>query len=100
MYLPMSHQKLNLISKIELPGVFAWNNALLGDFNYGSVQLKLWWIGDINGDGRPEFVFTSSQREFVSGINTGQPKGPLAERFFHDNDVILLDTNLTQLGRF
>ena len=91
---------LNLISRFELPGVFAWNNALWGDFNYGSVQLKLWWIGDINGDGRPEFVFTSSQREFVSGINPGQPKGPLAERFFHDNNVILLDTNLTQLGRF
>jgi serine/threonine protein kinase len=67
---------------------------------YAEVWLRLWAIADVNGDHQSELVFTSTQREFLSGYNPGGRDGPLNVRYYHDNDVLVLDSKLKEIARF
>ncbi|HEY5912626.1 MAG TPA: serine/threonine-protein kinase [Verrucomicrobiae bacterium] len=60
------------------------------------VDLHLEAVEDLNGDGRKELVFHSSQVEWISGLG---PKGGDVQ-IFHDNCVLALDARLRELARY
>jgi serine/threonine protein kinase len=78
---------LELKQRIDLlPKRFTW------------VKLEMWGAADFDGDGRKELVLSSSQVEFISGENPGDPKGEANVRRFHENQILLVDADLKVIG--
>jgi hypothetical protein len=64
------------------------------------VHLAVAAVTDLDGDGRPEIVLSSSQEEYVSGLNQGEATGPPNVRFSHDVCVVVLSHDLKPLARY
>jgi serine/threonine protein kinase len=66
---------------------------------YDVVALQIAAVADLDNDGHPELIMTSSQEEYVSGINQGDPIGPPNVRVYHDNCIVVLSHNLKPVAR-
>jgi hypothetical protein len=67
---------------------------------YDDVDLQIAAITDLDGDGHPELILSSSQQEYVSGLNQGNPTGQPNVRVYHDNCIIVLSHELKQVARY
>ncbi len=61
---------------------------------FGDVELRIGAVADWDGDGHPEVVLTSFQREFVAGLTTGTPTDPPSVRRPHERQLLVLNTQL------
>ena len=67
---------------------------------YDSAELQIAAVADLDGDGHPEVILTSTQEEYVSGLNKGKPTGPPNVRVAHDNCIIVLSHDLKPAARY
>ncbi len=67
---------------------------------FTKVRLEFAGVADLTGDGSPEVALWSSQAEFVSGLNEGDPKGEDNVRVYHDNRVVVLSASLKPLASY
>jgi hypothetical protein len=68
--------------------------------HYEIVQLELCAFADINGDQKPELIFHSSQEEFLSGTNGGNPLEKRPERAYHQVEILVLNRELKTIARY
>ena len=66
---------------------------------YDGVDLQVAAVADLDGDGHPEVILTSTQLEYVSGLNQGKPTGPPNVRVSHDNCIVVLTDDLKPAAR-
>jgi hypothetical protein len=66
---------------------------------YDVVDLKIAAVADLDNDGHPELILTSTQQEYVSGLNQGNPTGQPNVRVYHDNCIIVLSCDLKLVAR-
>jgi len=66
---------------------------------YDVVDLQIAAVADLDSDGHPELILTSTQQEYVSGLNQGNPTGQPNVRVYHDNSIIILSRDLKPVAR-
>jgi len=66
---------------------------------YDVVDLQMAAVADLDNDGHPELILTSTQQEYVSGLNQGNPTGQPNVRVYHDNCIIVLSCDLKLVAR-
>ena len=64
------------------------------------VDLRIQGIEDLDQDTSPEIILSSSQIQYVAGLNLGNPEDPPNVRHYHDNSVILLNSRLMQIASY
>ena len=67
---------------------------------YDGVELQIAAVADLDGDGHPEVILTSTQLEYVSGLNKGKPTGPPNVRVSHDSCIVVLTYDLKPAARY
>lgn len=67
---------------------------------YQGIDLTLHEARDINGDAKPELIFSSAQRQFIAGNNPGLPTEPSQLRAYHDCKWIITNTRLQPLTQY
>ena len=72
----------------------------VGSTQYESTILRIQGIADLDGDGCNEIVVTCMERQFVSGRNPRSDSGPRNVRHFHNNKVMVLNSELQVVGTF
>ncbi|MDH7503507.1 MAG: hypothetical protein QHJ82_12455, partial [Verrucomicrobiota bacterium] len=88
-YLHVLDSELRLVRRVEVTRK-----------RFTKVMLEFGGAGDIDGDKSPEIVLLSSQVEFVSGLNPGDPRGERNVRVTHEVVMEVLNARFEPLGTF
>jgi hypothetical protein len=76
------------------------NACQLGSLRYTSFRATFGGVADLDGDGQPEIVMTCSQDEDIYVDNPGYREGPPTVIYRHDNEIVVLNTQLEVLARY
>ncbi|MGC8989419.1 MAG: protein kinase domain-containing protein [Verrucomicrobiia bacterium] len=88
-FLHMLNSDLQLVRRVQI-----------SKNEYHMVQSMFAGVADVTGDQLPEVVLVSSQLEFVSGLNAGNPRGEQNVRRSYDSKLIVMDGRLKPVGEF
>jgi serine/threonine protein kinase len=67
---------------------------------YDVADLRIAAVTDLDRDGHPEMILTSTQQQYVSGHNHGNLTGPPNVRVYHDGCIVVLSHELKQVARY
>lgn len=68
--------------------------------HFDRVRAQIAAIADLDQDGKNEIIVTSVQEEFRRGLSTGNPEDPPNVRVFHENCIIVLNSEFQPLARY